>query len=196
MKGRKEGRRPRTITFAGLSPSLSVAGTPPPRRSSGLPRWRGRCGRVGENSGGELSTIPGHKSTCTYRIASESFLYIPANVSSNSSLPCLPSPRDPPIRCRHERLHVPFTRRSSSRISPIDLSNRSRVVPTHATRHPLPSISLVWTDIFKMIPADAGSWGKPVSPSDDSIPANEIGYTKNNPCPFYQGILLYRDILI
>lgn len=86
--------------------------------------------------------------------------------------------------------------RSSSRISPIDLSNRSRVVPTHATRHPLPLISLVWTDIFKMIPADAGSWGKPVSPSDDSIPANEIGYTKNNPCPFYQGILLYRDILI
>lgn len=32
-----------------------------------------------ENGVGELSAIPGHKSTCTYRIASESLLYIPCS---------------------------------------------------------------------------------------------------------------------
>lgn len=41
----------------------------------------GKC-MGGENGVGELSAIPGHKSTCTYRIASESFLYIPCSRKS------------------------------------------------------------------------------------------------------------------
>ena len=107
----------------------------------------------GENSGGELSAIPGHKSTCTYRIASESFLYIPCSPQTYprallSSI--YAAPRDPPIRCRHERLHVPLHGTSLSRISPIDLSNRSHVGFTLPPLVPLPR-SLVWTDIFKMI---------------------------------------------
>jgi len=46
---------------------------------------------VGEENGvGELSAIPGHKSTCTYRIASESFLYIPCSPQVRPRAP-LPS---------------------------------------------------------------------------------------------------------
>lgn len=120
--------------------------------------WGNNYGERGrENSGGELSAIPGHKSTCTYRIASESFLYIP--FSSQTYPRALLSsiyatPRDPAIRCRHERLHVRLHGRSLSRISPIDLSNRSHVVFTHTL--PNEVRSLVWTDIFKMI---AGGYG-------------------------------------
>ena len=43
--------------------------------------------RKSEENGGELSTIHGHKSACTYRIASESFLYVPC--SSPLSCPIL-----------------------------------------------------------------------------------------------------------
>lgn len=176
MKGGKEGRWKRAASSYNNIRGSTIQRSP----------WmeRGEA-RVGENSGGELSTTPGHKSTCTYRIASESFLYIPANVSSSFTRVyplLLEIPRSVVDTNDYTyRLH----RRSSSRISPIDLSNRSRVVPTPH----YPSISLVWTDIFKMIPVDAGaSSGENLGlpPSHDSIllSANEIGYTKIIHVPF------------
>lgn len=176
MKGEKEGRWKRAASSYNNIRGSTIQRSP----------WmeRGEA-RVGENSGGELSTTPGHKSTCTYRIASESFLYIPANVSSSFT-------RVYPLLLEIPRSVVDtndytyrLQRRSSSRISPIDLSNRSRVVPTPH----YPSISLVWTDIFKMIPVDAGaSSGENLGlpPSHDSIllSANEIRYTKIIHVPF------------
>lgn len=67
-------RRSHTITSADLLrsyPWRTVGKTSDERRKEGE--------REGENGVGELSAIPGHKSTCTYRIASESFLYIPCS---------------------------------------------------------------------------------------------------------------------
>lgn len=87
--------------------------------------------------------------------------------------------------------------RSSSRISPIDLSNRSRVVPTptlptHPPTLPYPTLDFACLDrYFQDDTGGCGFLGENRSP-----PPREIGYTKNNPYPFYQGILLYRDILI
>lgn len=186
MKGGKEGRWKRAASSYNNIRGSTIQRSP----------WmeRGEA-RVGENSGGELSTTPGHKSTCTYRIASESFLYIPANVSSSFT-------RVYPLLLEIPRSVVDtndytyrLQRRSSSRISPIDLSNRSRVVPTPH----YPSISLVWTDIFKMIPVDAGaSSGENLGlPPSDNLPLRQRDWIhENNPCPFYQGILLHRDIYI
>jgi len=59
---------------------------------------------------GELSAIPGHKSTCTYRIASESLLYIPCsprNGATSSSHPRAVRAGIPLTRYGHELPHAP-----------------------------------------------------------------------------------------
>lgn len=89
--------------------------------------------------------------------------------------------------------------RSSSRISPIDLSNRSRVVPTptlptHPPTYPtLPSISLVWTDIFKMIPADAGFLGKTGLPRQERLDTRKIIHIPFIKEFYYTVIYLYEN---
>lgn len=104
-------RRSHTITSADLLRRRAIQ-----RSSAAKPGEllspRGGSGEEGENGVGELSAIPGHKSTCTYRIASESFLYIPCSPRSPRPLDLL-LPWYPRRSCgilltryRHERLHV------------------------------------------------------------------------------------------